>query len=68
MRALRIAPARQLALFAGQPGPAAGHWDGLPEQVRAEVLVLLARMIARGVVAGDGQRPAGDEGEEAAGA
>ena len=49
MRVLRIAPARQLALFAGQPGPAAGHWDGLPEQARAEVLALLARMIARGV-------------------
>ncbi len=68
MRALRIAPARQLALFAGRPGPAAGHWDGLPEQARAEVLVLLARMIARGVVAGDGQPPAGSAGEEAAGA
>ena len=50
MRVLRIAPARQLALLAGRPGPAAGHWDGLPEQARVEVLVLLARMIARGVV------------------
>jgi hypothetical protein len=59
MRVLRIAPARQLALFAGQPGPAAGCWDGLPEQARAEVLALLARMIARGVVAGDGRPPAG---------
>ena len=67
MRALRIAPARQLALFAGRPGPAAGHWDGLPEQARAEVLVLLARMIARGVVAGDGPPPAGGAGKEAAG-
>jgi len=66
MRALRIAPARQLALFAGPPGPAAGHWDGLPEQARAEVLVLLARMIARGVVAGD-EPPAGRAGREAAG-
>ena len=62
MRALRIAPARQLALFAGPPGPAAGHWDGLPEQARAEVLVLLARMIARGVVAGDGRPLAGQGG------
>ncbi len=67
MRVLRIAPARQLALFAGKPGPAAGHWDGLPEQARAEVLVLLARMIARGVAAGDGQPPAGGAGQEAAG-
>ena len=66
MRVLRIAPARQLALFAGQSGPAAGCWDGLPEQARAEVLVLLARMIARGVMAGDGQPPGG-AGQEAAG-
>jgi hypothetical protein len=57
MRALRIAPARQLALFAGKPGPAAGHWDGLPEQARAEILTLLARIIARGMLAGDGQVP-----------
>lgn len=54
MRVLRIAPARQLALFAGEPGPAAGHWDGLPEQARSEVLMLLARIIARGMLAGDG--------------
>ena len=67
MRVLRIAPACQLALFAGQPGPAAGYWDGLPEQARAEVLALLARMIARGVMAGDGQPPAGGAGQEAAG-
>jgi Resolvase, N terminal domain len=52
MRVLRIAPARQLALFAGQAGPAAGQWLGLPEQARAEVLALLARIIARGVMAG----------------
>jgi hypothetical protein len=63
MRVLRIAPARQLALFAGQAGPAAGQWLGLPEQARAEVLALLARIIARGVVAGDGRAPgAGEEG------
>jgi hypothetical protein len=55
MRVLRIAPARQLALFAGQAGPAAGQWHGLPEQARAEVLALLARIIARGVLADDGQ-------------
>jgi hypothetical protein len=67
MRVLRIAPARQLALFAGQPGPSAGHWDGLPEQARAEVLVLLARLIARGVAA-DGERSAGGTGRGAAGA
>jgi hypothetical protein len=67
MRVLRIAPVRQLALFAGKCGPAAGHWDGLPEQARAEVLVLLARMIARGVLASDGHPPAGGAGQEAAG-
>jgi hypothetical protein len=67
MRVLRIAPARQLALFAGTSGPAAGHWDGLPDQARAEVLMLLARMIARGVLASDGQPPARDAGREAAG-
>jgi hypothetical protein len=64
MRALRIAPARQLALFAGRP-PGAGHWDGLPEQARAEVLVLLARIIARGVLAGDSRPSDGGPGEEA---
>jgi hypothetical protein len=53
-------------LFADRPGPAAGHWDGLPDQARAEVLVLLARMIARGVVAG-GEPPAGQAGQEAEG-
>jgi hypothetical protein len=68
MRALRIAPARQLALFAGQDVPGGGHWDVLPERARAEVLVLLARIIARGVLAGDGQPPAGGAGREAAGA
>jgi hypothetical protein len=55
MRVLRIAPARQLALFAGPAGPPAGQWHGLPEQARAEVLALLARIIARGVLADDGQ-------------
>ena len=68
MRALRIAPARQLALFAGQDVPGGGGWDGLPERARAEVLVVLARIIARGVLAGDGQPPAGGAGREAAGA
>ena len=61
MRVLRIAPARQLALFTGQ-ADSHGRWDGLPEQARAEVLALLARIIARGVVAGDGQVPDAGEG------
>ena len=66
MRVLRIAPARQLVLFDGRPGPA-GCWDGLPEQARAEILVLLARMIARGMLAGDGPGRAA-AGKEAGGA
>jgi hypothetical protein len=57
MRALRIAPARQLALFGTSAAPGR-CWDGLPEHARAEVLALLARIIARGVLAG-GQDPAG---------
>ena len=48
MRVLRIAAARQLALFAGQDDCAA-RWDGLPGPVQAQVLALLARMIARSV-------------------
>lgn len=65
MRVLRIAPARQLALFSGRDAPGSGHWDGLPEQARAEVLVLLARIIARGVLAGDGRPQAGGAGRGA---
>jgi len=49
MRVDRIAPARQLDLFAGQDG-SPGRWDGLPEQVQARVLALLAAMIARSVL------------------
>ena len=52
MRVVRIAAARQLDLFAGQDG-SAGWWDGLPEQARARVLALLARMIARSVLGPD---------------
>ena len=49
MRVVRIAPGRQLVLFAGEDGFSA-RWDGLPEQVQARVLALLARMIARSVL------------------
>lgn len=49
MRVFRIAPARQLALFAG-PGDRPARWDEMPEQVKAQVLALLARMIARDVL------------------
>jgi hypothetical protein len=68
MRALRIAPARQLILFDATAGPGTGYWDGLPDQARAEVLALLARIIARGVLAAGGQPPAGPGGQGTAGA
>jgi hypothetical protein len=55
MRVLTIAPARQLALFAGPDDPPA-RWDGLPEQVKAQVLAVLARMIARSVLGPDAAR------------
>jgi len=60
MRALRIAPARQLALF-GSPAVPGSLWDGLPDRARAEVLALLARIIARGILAGDGQDAAAEQ-------
>jgi len=59
MRVLRIAPACQLALFGDPAGP--GRWDGLPEQARAEVLALLARLIARSVAESRDTAPAGQE-------
>jgi hypothetical protein len=62
MRVLRIAPARQLALFAGRAASDAGYWDELPEQARAEVLALLAQIIARSVLACDSAVPAGGGG------
>lgn len=49
MRVFRIAPARQLVLFAGPEDPAT-RWDELPEQVKAQVLAVLATMIARDVL------------------
>jgi hypothetical protein len=51
LRALRVAPARQLTLLASEDDPEQLWWNGLPEQARVEVLGLLARMIARGVLA-----------------
>jgi hypothetical protein len=60
MRVVRIAPARQLALFAGHDGTSPARWDGLPEQARARVLALLARMIAGSVLGPDA---AGGSGE-----
>lgn len=64
MRALRITPAQQLSLPVGEDEMAGQlWWNGLPDPARVEVLRLLARMIARGVLAGcdegDGGRDAG---------
>ena len=51
MRRLRIAPPVQLALAMGDEGSApAVVWAGMPEEAQAQVLVILARMIAAGVV------------------
>jgi hypothetical protein len=61
MRALRIAPACQLALFLDRAAPPASRWAGLPERSRAEVLALLARIIARGVLVPDGGEEAGHD-------
>jgi hypothetical protein len=62
VRGLRIAEATQLLLpweqgcAAGrwEQGCVAGRWEQLPERTRAQVLTLLARMIARGVLVEDG--------------
>jgi hypothetical protein len=48
---MRVAAACQLSLPAGQAGSPADRWGQLPEQTRVQVLVLLARLIARGILA-----------------
>jgi len=54
VRGVRIAAAVQLRLPWEQEC-VGGRWELLPEPTRAQVLTLLARMIAKGVVlAGDG--------------
>lgn len=60
MRALRVAPCRQLALDLGEPG-GEDRWDMLPEQARLRVLAVLAAMIAASALAEQGQ--GGDRGE-----
>jgi hypothetical protein len=47
---MTIAAEGQLALPIEGAGACADRWAGLPEQARAQVLVLLARLIARGVL------------------
>jgi hypothetical protein len=50
---MRVAAACQLALPVEQLASPADRWGQLPDQTRAEVLVLLARLIARGVLVED---------------
>lgn len=55
VRAMTIAPARQLTLDIPWPGRDRGRvWDQMPDAARTRVLRLLAAMIAAGVLAGDG--------------
>lgn len=49
---MRVAPPCQLALPMGDLAVPAERWDTLPEERRAEVLALLGRLIARGVLVG----------------
>jgi hypothetical protein len=52
LRRLRIVASAQLSLVMGAEGPSASFWD-LPETTQLEVLGLLGRLIARGVVEED---------------
>ena len=58
VRAMRIAPARQLTLDIPWPGRGRDRdreqlWNQMPDAARARVLRLLAALIAAGVLAGD---------------
>jgi hypothetical protein len=61
MRRLRIAAPAQLSLTlsSSQVPRDAQVWALLPDAARQQVLVLLARLIARGVIADDHEEPAG---------
>ena len=63
VRAMRIAPARQLTLDIPWPGhddtDRGRVWDQMPDAARTQVLRLLAAMIAAGVLAGDGGQDTG---------
>lgn len=62
---MRVAPPCQLALPLGDLALPAERWDTLPEERRAEVLALLGRLIARGVLAGQVPGRAGQAHGEA---
>ena len=53
MRVLRVAAPCQMALQLVSDHDGPQRWNGLPDDVRRQVLTLLARLIARGVVAED---------------
>jgi hypothetical protein len=59
VRAMRIAPARQLMLDIPWPGRGDADrervWNQMPDAARTRVLRLLAAMIAAGVLTGDDQ-------------
>ena len=52
MRAMRVAPACQLAFDVGGGPAAADLWTRLPDTAQVQVMGLLAAMIAAGVVDG----------------
>jgi hypothetical protein len=61
LRRLRIAAPTQLALvIPGLASTPAQRWSALPDDARATVLSLLARMIANGVV----DEEVGDAGDD----
>ena len=62
---MRVASPRQLALPLGDQFLPADRWDTLPGERRAEVLALLGRLIARGVLADQVPGRAGEGHEEA---
>jgi hypothetical protein len=59
MRRLRIAAPVQLplTLSSGEVPRGLQLWSALPDAVREQVLVLLARLIARGVIVDDPREP-----------
>jgi hypothetical protein len=66
VRAMTIAPARQLTLDIPRPGRDRGRvWDQMPDAARTRVPRLLAAMIAAGVLAGDDGCQDADSSREA---
>ena len=62
---MRVAPPFQLAFPIGYQALPADRWATLPEERRAEVLALLGRLIARGVLIGQVPGQAGQANGEA---